>query len=131
MRTDNDRRRDRVAIAWLITFSLIFGAILPGTVPQAQALDVARQITVRIGWSNAGCLDITEPNPDMGRAALMTSTVCSYEDGAAVTYLSRPGQWYGAKVEAPGAGVACIVEVGARVTVEITGNDTADCLVRW
>lgn len=123
------RRANRAAVALLMAVMMGFGAALYYSVP-AHALAAVRQVTVTIGWSTSRCVQLVEPS-GWERTRLVDTVTCKREQGQSITYLTRPGEWYGVKMVAPGAGLACEVRIGNEVVATQNALDTVDCLGRW
>lgn len=118
-------------MALLMATSAGFGAALYYSSPP-QAWDAAREVTVSVGWSDeAACVALLEPDPGRGRAVLVNTITCDPAHGTSIRYLTRPGQYYGVKVTAPGAGLACRVETGGRVVASEGAMHTVNCLGSW
>lgn len=112
---------------------IVFGTIIAAahTLPTASAADVAKQTTVLLGWHGSDCVTITAPDQTTGRATTTTQHVCD-PIGQRYTYLARPGQYYGARINAaPGVGVVCEVEHGSSTELFESALGTVDCLRKW
>lgn len=120
----------RVALLAALGAELAAGAILYAG--PARASDVARQVTVTVGWSGDGCVTIIEPDAGTRRTSLTERNICNPEQGSAITYLSKPGEYYGVAVRSNvSVGVACNVQIGSRTVAFESGMDVADCIGRW